>query len=226
MNLEKTFNTWYNPLKLFLNSKEFIKIGRQVNKDREHYTVIPEYNSDILFRVFNITDYNKLSIIILGQTPYSNPIDAYDGLAFSNSTLISAQPSLLNILREVEEDIYDSFDLNTIGDLDLSRWSKQGILLLNTAMTVKQHLPESHIDIWNPFLRAVIGAINQRNDIVWLLWGSAAKSYKKYIRNSSHVIIESGHPSPQNLTVVFRGTKPFSKANFELSCRNKQIIKW
>jgi len=226
MNLREIFNTWYEPLKQFLNSQEFINIGKQVNADRANYTVIPKQGSDLLFRVFNITDYNSLKVIILGQDPYSNPLDAFDGLAFSNAALYSPQPSLRNILKEVEVDIYDGFDLNAIGNLDLTRWSNQGVLLINTAMSVKQHLPDSHTALWRPFTLAVIKAICERNDIVWLLWGKKAEAYKQFIKNSSHSVIINGHPSPLNTYNPFLGCKCFSRCNTELEARNKSKIIW
>ena len=198
MKLRELFETWYEPLKLFLNSQQFISIGKQIVRDRHNYEIIPKKDSDIMFKVFRVTPYESVKVVILGQDPYYNPIDAFDGLAFSNSTLLNAQPSLRNILKEVETDIYDSFDLSTIGDLDLTRWAKQGVLLINTAMSVKQHLPNSHTELWRPFTAAIIKTICEKDDIIWLLWGTKANAYKSLITNKSHAVISSGHPSPLN----------------------------
>jgi uracil-DNA glycosylase len=230
MKIRELFETWYEPLKSFLNSQGFISIGKQIAKDRQHYEIIPSKTDDLMFKVFRITPYDSVKVVILGQDPYYNPIDAFDGLAFSNSTLLNAQPSLRNILKEVEVDIYDSFDLNTIGDLDLTRWAEQGVLLINTAMSVKQHLANSHTELWRPFTLAVIKAICERNDIVWILWGRKAQNYKQFIKNSSHAILESAHPSPlgchYEAPIKFTGSKPFSKCNKELESRNLKSIIW
>lgn len=221
---KETFESWYEPLKEFITSEEFIKIGRQVNKERKQHIVIPGYQSDLLFKVFRVTDYNTLKVVIIGQDPYSNPLNAYDGLAFSNSNLINPQPSLRNILKEVENDIYNGLNLDS--DINLNRWAKQGVLLINTAMTVRQFQPESHLHIWLPFTLTVINAINRKNDIIWLLWGNKAQRFERYINNKSHVIIKSGHPSPLNTTHPFIGCKCFSQTNKELKIRNKKEVIW
>lgn len=228
MNIKKSkelFDTWAEPLQEFLESKEFTKIAANLKKEYAYYSVIPE-DTKLLFKVFRETPYNSLKVIILGQDPYSNPENAYDGLAFSNSNLFSPQPSLRTILKEVENDVYDGFDLNTLADLDLTKWSKQGILLLNTALSVRHKEPESHLHIWNKFTNFVINKLQDKNDLVWMLWGRKSQKYKNYITNKSHAILEAGHPSPLNTANPFLGCKCFSKANEELKTRNLKEIIW
>jgi len=228
--LKTLFESWYNSLENFLINPAFSNIAKQVNKDRLKYNVIPEKGSDLFFRAFRETNYNNLKVVILGQDPYSNPADAFDGLAFSNSKLLHPQPSLRNIIKEVENDIYNGFNPERIANLDLSSWAKQGVLLINTAHTVIQNRPESHLKYWISFTRAIINAINNRDNIVWLLWGRKAQKYKNYIINPSHAIIETAHPSPlgcsNNAPIPFIGSKCFSKANDELQVRNLKEIIW
>lgn len=131
-----------------------------------------------------------------------------------------------NILEEVENDIYDGFTLERVVNFSLFGWAEQGVLLLNTALSVRWNQPESHIHIWQPFTKAVIEAVNKKNNIVWMLWGNKAANYKKLITNPSHAIIAVGHPSPLNTANPFKGCKCFSKCNYELEIRNKEIIKW
>lgn len=226
MTIKEQFGTWYEPLKEFLESYQFKSIPANINSDRITHIVIPEKGSELFFKVFRVTDYNSLKVIVLGQDPYSNPIEAYDGLAFSNSTLFHPQPSLRNILKEVEDDIYDGFNIERIGNLSLYEWAAQGVLLLNTALSVRQGEPESHLEIWRPFTEFVIRKLQTKQDLVWLLWGNKAISYKKFITNPSHAIIESGHPSSLNTTNPFKGCKCFSKCNEQLRIRNLKKIIW
>jgi|GEM_PF-3183531 len=228
--LKQLFNSWYEPLQSFLLSSKFSNIAKQVNKDRINNVVIPKQGSELFFRAFRVTKYNNLKVVILGQDPYSNPIDAFDGLAFSNSALLEPQPSLKNILKEVENDVYKGFNPERIANLSLESWAKQGVLLINTAHTVIQNKPESHLKYWINFTREVINSINKKNDIVWLLWGRKSQKYKYYITNPSHAIIETAHPSPlgcnYNAPIPFIGSKCFSKCNEQLKTRNLKEITW
>lgn len=225
MNFKEHFNTWHEPLKPFIESEQFKLIARRINTDREHYNVIPPKGSDLFFKVFNTTNYNKLRVVILGLDPYHTP-GAYDGLAFSNSTLISPQPSLKNILKEVENDIYDGFNLERTSEYSLYSWAEQGVLLINTAMSVKEKLPESHLHLWRPFTEFWIKKLQEKNDIIWMLWGKKAESYKHLITNKSHYKLISGHPSPLNTYNPFLGCQCFSKCNEQLKARNLEEIIW
>lgn len=229
MNIKQHFETWYEPLKDFIESEDFINIGRQIRDDRAKYSVIPNQGSDLLFKVFRLTPYNKVRIVLLGQDCYDTP-GAYDGLAFSNSSLTHPQPSLRNILAEVESDIYNGLNLDRVSDYSLYSWSSQGILLINTALTVRVGQPESHLNIWKPFTEFWIRELQNKNDIIWLLLGRKAQSYKYLITNPSHYKIETAHPSPlgahYNAPIPFTGSKIFSKCNTELRARNLKEIVW
>lgn len=225
MELKQHFETWYEPLKDFVESEKFITIGKQIRDDRVKHSVIPNQGSELLFKVFRLTPYNKIKIIILGLDPYHTP-GAYDGLAFSNSSLTQPQPSLRNILTEVESDVYNGLNLNRVTDYSLYSWAEQGVLLINTALTVREGQPESHLHIWKPFTEYWINKLQERNDIIWMLFGRKAESYKHLITNPSHYKIVTGHPSPLNTSNPFKGCKCFSQCNEQLRARNLEIINW
>jgi len=224
--MRKTFKTWYEPLRTFIQSKEFVNIALNIRKDRNTHTIIPKEGSDLFFKVFRETNYDSLKVVILGLDPYHTDNGAYDGLAFSNSTLAKPQPSLQNILTEVESDVYNGLNLERMSNYSLYNWAEQNVLLINTAMSVRTGQPDSHTALWRPFTLAVIKAICERNDIVWLLWGKKAEAYKQFIKNSSHSVIINGHPSPLNTYNPFLGCKCFSRCNTELEARNKSKIIW
>ena len=143
-------------------------------------------------------------VIILGQDPYHNDNQA-TGLAFAVPNHIKNPPSLKNIFKELEN------DLNIIKtDSTLSSWKEQGILLLNTALTVEKNKPNSHKDIWKPYITEYIIEQGKNKDLIWVLWGKNAQAHKKYIKGH---VIESPHPSPLSAYRGFFNSKPFSKIN-------------
>lgn len=220
---------WYAKLKPYLESEEFYKLAFKINEDRKKFLILPPQDSDLLFKVFRFTSYDKTKVVILGQDPYHGP-DQYDGLAFSNSTQHIAQPSLANILEEVENDIYDGFNLDRVTNLSLYGWAEQGVMLLNTAHTVKQGNPGSHLGYWKVFTENVIKAINERDYIVYLLWGRKAQEFKQFITNPKSKIIETSHPSPlgcfSEAPIPFVDSKCFSKCNTYLKENNIKEIIW
>lgn len=137
-------------------------------------------------------------------------------------------PSLRNILKEIDDEYPENKELITHGKLDpqdLSRLSKQGVLLLNSALTVEKGKAGSHLELWKPFTEEVFKALSRRQDLVWLLLGNDAKAFKHLISNPTHSIVEAGHPSPLNTKIPFNGSGCFKKVNAELSARNlKEII--
>ena len=229
MNYKEVFGEeWYKELGDFIESPGFLKIGQQIAAlRRQGKVIIPDKGSDLLFKVFRTVPFNKVKVIILGQDVYSNPPEAYDGLAFSNSEhLLRPQPSLRNILEEIEEDIYNGLNIHRATDISLYPLAEQGVFLINTALTVERNKPESHLAIWKPFTEQVIQALQKRNDLIWMLWGSKAQSYSNLITNSSHYIIKTGHPSSLNTTNPFKGCRCFSECNRELEARNLTSIIW
>lgn len=226
---------WYEQLKDFIHSGKLAEIARKVNAERKTKPVIPEKGSRLMFKAFRETPYNQVKTIILGQDLYHTKINkkpVFDGLAFSNSASLHPQPSLKNILDEVERDIYEGFNLDRSAKISLYGWAHQGVLLVNTSHSVVEGKPGSHLALWEPFALSVVEALNKKNDIVWLLWGAKAIAYKKYITNPSHAVICTSHPSPLSVHKSVQGYPPFkgsgcfSKANEELEVRNKGKIIW
>ena len=217
---------WYNVLEEYLDTKDFSNLTLELFKERRNYTVYPEKGSDLLFKAFRTTPLSKVKVVILGQDPYHD--GSYDGFAFSNREKIRLSPSLVNIFKEVESDVFDGLNLNP--DPSLERWAKQGVLLINTAHTVRKGEPGSHIHLWNMFTGRVIHALTNNNKpLVWMLWGSKAKRVadaeylKKYKTNH---VLTAAHPSPYSAHAGFFGCKHFTKANEFLLNNNIESITW
>ena len=159
--------------------------------------------------------------------PYHTP-NCADGLAFSCKNPHYIPPSLKNIYREIEDDVYNGLNMHLYLDYTLDKWAEQGILLLNTALTVEKGLPESHIHLWRGFTETVISKLNDyKNGTIWLLWGSKAKKWKKYISSDTNFILESGHPSPLSANrKLWFGNKHFSTVNQILYNQNGDKILW
>lgn len=185
-----------------------------------------------IFRALNECKPEDLKVVILGQDPYHD--GSATGLAFDNKIkdnnwkLLSRSPSLINIMLEMKNDIRDDLfdDESDENSTYLEHLPSQGVLLLNTALTVQHDKAGSHTKLWEPFTEQLIKDINKLDNIVWILWGNHAKAYKKLIENKTHYIIEGGHPSPLNRTVPFAGGKYFSECNSFLRTINKTPIQW
>ena len=230
MEFSKYFEEgWYIKLKHYLESEEFYKIAIQINQERKTKIILQPKNSDLLFKVFRVTPYDSIKVVIWGQDIYFTE-GQYDGLAFSNSTLDSPQPTLANILEEVENDIYDGFNLERINNFSLYSWAKQGVFLINVGHTVVQGRPGSHLHYWRNFSKEVIKALCDRDNLVHILLGRQSQQLKQYITNPTHKIIEASHPSPlgcfKEAPIPFVGSKVFSKTNQYLKEFNKQEIVW
>ena len=195
----------------------FKKLGIFVKNEYKTKTVFPPYNN--IFDALRFTDYDDVLVVILGQDPYHGLGEAH-GLSFSVHNNVKMPPSLLNIFKELYSDIGIK-RTNT----DLTDWAKQGVLLLNSIMTVEQDKPLSHKDKgWEIFTDTIIKKLNEREkQIIFVLWGSFARSKKELITNKNHKIIESAHPSPLSASRGFIGSKPFSKINKYLSDINEKI---
>ena len=198
--------------------KEYFKeLGIFVKNEYKHKTVFPPYEN--IFDALRFTDYDDVLVVILGQDPYHGLGEAH-GLSFSVHNNVKMPPSLLNIFKE----LYSDLGIKRTNS-DLTDWAKQGVLLLNSIMTVEQDKPLSHKDKgWEIFTDTIIKKLNEREEpVIFVLWGSFARSKKEFITNSRHYIIESAHPSPLSASRGFMGSKPFSKINNFLSKRNKKI---
>lgn len=211
---------WDIVLKDEMKKEYFKKLGLFVKTEYKTKKVFPPYEN--IFDALRFTDYDKVKVVILGQDPYHGLGEAH-GLSFSVKENVSMPPSLQNIFKELENDIGIKRTKS-----DLTDWATQGVLLLNSIMTVEKDKPLSHKDKgWEIFTDNIIRYLNDREEpVIFVLWGSFARSKKNLITNKRHYIIESVHPSPLSAYRGFFGSKPFSKINYILEKNNKEIIKW
>lgn len=175
-----------------------------------------------IFQAFNLTTWDDVKVVILGQDPYHNPGQAM-GLSFSVPKGTKLPPSLKNILKEIKADV--GIILPDHGDL--SAWAQQGVFLINAMLTVEQKKPGSHKKIgWQKFTNSVIKLLSDKKEgLVFLLWGNFAKNKKELIDDSKHLILEAAHPSPLARGAFF-GNKHFSKTNVYLTANNQKEIDW
>lgn len=214
-------NDWDILLKDEFN-KEYYKNLREFLK-QEYSTKIIYPDMHNIFESLKFTSYKDVKVVILGQDPYHGPNQAH-GLAFSVMPNISIPPSLLNIYKELNADLGCYIPNNGY----LTNWAKQGILLLNTVLTVREGEANSHKNKgWEIFTDKVISLLNDRKDpIVFLLWGNNAKQKTSLITNKNHYILTSVHPSPLSASRGFLGCKHFSKTNSILKDLHKNSIDW
>jgi uracil-DNA glycosylase len=176
-----------------------------------------------IFNAFNTTPFNKVKVVILGQDPYHNPGQAH-GLSFSVPSGVAPPPSLINIFKELQQDL----GINSPNHGNLEKWAKQGVLLLNASLTVEASKPMSHSKIgWHIFTDAVIKTISLHSEgVVFLLWGSFAKTKQELIDTSKHLILTAAHPSPLSAYNGFFGCGHFSKTNKWLTDHGIKPIDW
>lgn len=201
-------NDWDNKLKVIRESPGFKKFMKKIEHEYKTKTCYPAYEN--IFNALKMTPYEKVKVVIIGQDPYHGEGQAH-GLSFSVQKGIAKPPSLQNIFKELKDDLGIPISENG----DLTKWAKEGVLLLNSILTVEKNKPLSHRDYgWQLLTDHIIKILNQKNTpIVFILWGSFARSKKTFITNSKHLIIESAHPSPLSAYNGFFGSKPFSKTN-------------
>src|SRR3989344_9329470 len=192
-----------------------------VREEYKRATVYP--NPKNVFRAFDETSFDKVRVVILGQDPYHGAGQA-NGLCFSVNAEVRPPPSLRNIFKELESDLGSEVN----HDPDLSRWAKQGVLLLNATLTVNAKTPGSHQGKgWEQFTDAAIKKLNdERENLVFILWGNYAKQKGAHIDRSKHLVIESPHPSPFSAHSGFFGSKPFSKTNAYFTEQGVKTIEW
>lgn len=201
--------TYYQNLRSFLDSEYQNNIIYPPSKD--------------IYNALRITSYKETKVLILGQDPYHEEKQAH-GLSFSVNKGIQIPPSLMNIYKELHDDVNTYIPDNGY----LIKWAKQGVLLLNTVLTVQAHKANSHKDKgWEILTDEIIKKLNDKEEpMVFILWGRNARDKKKYITNDRHLVIESAHPSPLSAYNGFFGTKPFSKTNAFLIKNNQKPIDW
>lgn len=213
-------NDWDDILNEEIHKEYFMKILYELDDLYKRKDIFPPQKQ--IFNAFKLP-YKDVKVVILGQDPYHGVGEAH-GFAFS--TLSSKlPPSLKNIYKELNDDLGIEKDY-TNGDL--TNWVKQGVLLLNTGLTVEKDKPNSHKNLgWHDFTDVVIQKLNEKDEpIVFILWGNNARAKKKYITNPKHLVIESAHPSPFSANYGFFGSKPFSKTNAFLEKNGLSKINW
>lgn len=214
-------NDWNDLLKDEFNKDYYVKLRQFLVSEYKSSTVFP--NKYDIFNALHFTAYKDVKVVILGQDPYHGPNQAH-GLSFSVKPGIPAPPSLVNIYKELRDDLGYFIPNNGY----LKKWADQGVLLLNTSLTVRSGEANSHRKIgWEIFTDKIIALLNERKDpVVFILWGNNAISKESIITNKNHYIIKSVHPSPLSATRGFFGSKPFSKANSFLQSICKAPIDW
>lgn len=214
-------NDWLEPLRSEFSKPYYRKL---------HAKVVEEYNSrkifpaaDDIFNAFHLTPLHKVKVVILGQDPYHNDGQAH-GLCFSVKPDVEIPPSLVNIYQELHDDLGCRIPNNGY----LVKWAEQGVLMLNTVLTVRAHMANSHRGIgWEEFTDAAIRILaEQDRPIVFILWGRPAQTKKAMLHNPKHLILEAPHPSPLSAYRGFFGSRPFSKTNAFLRENGLEEIDW
>lgn len=213
--------SWKEALKDEFDKPYFIALARRLHREKAEGRQIFPPGGEI-FRAFELTPVDKVKVVILGQDPYHGYGQAM-GLSFSVPAGVPAPPSLKNIFKEIETDL----GITMSGCPDLRKWASQGVLLLNSVLTVRAGEPASHSAIgWQPFTDAVISYISEHcNGVVFLLWGNFARSKKALIDTGKHYVLEAAHPSPLARGAFF-GCRHFSRTNEILVSEGRTPIDW
>lgn len=214
-------NDWLEPLSEEFKQPYYRELYKKVKQEYETKTVFPE--ADDIFNAFQFTPLSNVKVVILGQDPYHNYGQAH-GLCFSVKPDVDIPPSLVNIYKELHDDLGCGIPNNGY----LKKWADQGVMLLNTVLTVRAHAANSHQGIgWEKFTDAAIRILNEQDrPMVFLLWGRPAQSKKAMLTNPKHLILEAPHPSPLSAFRGFFGCRHFSKTNEYLTANGLEPIDW
>lgn len=214
-------NRWDELLQKEISKSYFVKLLKWVKRDRNAYTVYP--SQDNMFRAFQTTSFEDVKVIILGQDPYHGKGQAH-GLSFSVPEGVAIPRSLKNIFNEIKSDL--GFEIPESGNLE--SWAKQGVLLLNTILSVRENNPRSHHNMgWETFTDEVIQTLSDKRDhLIFILWGNDAKNKISLINPQKHLILSAAHPSPFSAARGFFGCKHFSQANVWLKEHGLSEIDW
>ena len=212
--------TWTEILAPIKNTEYFTTLWEKVKEEYQTTKCFPP--KDQIFRAIELTPFDEVKVVIIGQDPYHNDNQA-NGLCFSVSDKVKAPPSLKNIFKELEADLGIKKTSN-----ELEMWAKQGVLLLNATLTVRAHEANSHKDLgWEQFTDFIIKEISDKKEnVVFVLWGAFAQKKAGLIDTKKHFIIQSVHPSPLSARKGFFGSRPFSKINQFLEEKGKESINW
>lgn len=215
-------DSWKEKLKDEFDKPYFSNIVNHLKTEREQKKVIYPPGK-MIFNAFNSTPFDKVKVLILGQDPYHGPGQAH-GLCFSVQPGVPPPPSLVNIFKELQTDI----GMERPKDGDLSKWAAEGVFLLNASLTVRSAEPMSHAKIgWAQFTDAVIKKIaEEKEHVVFLLWGKFAQEKAAFIDESKHCILKAAHPSPLSAHAGFLGCQHFSKANQYLMEQGIEPVDW
>ncbi len=214
-------NDWDEKLQVIENSNGFKNFMKIIDNKYNTSTIYPP--KDYIFNALKLTSYKDTKVVIMGQDPYHGEGEAH-GLSFSVQKGIKIPPSLQNIYKE----LYNDLGIPPKNDGDLTKWAKEGVLLLNAVLTVEKDKPASHRKLgWELLTDYIIKLLNQKDEpVVFILWGNFAKEKQKYITNPKHYVITSAHPSPFSANYGFFGSKPFSKTNNFLIKNKIKPIDW
>lgn len=214
-------NDWQSLLEDEFEKDYYLKLRGFLANEYRTKTIHPDMYD--IFNALHYTEYKAVKVVILGQDPYHGPNQAH-GLSFSVKLGVPAPPSLINIYKELNSDLSCYVPNNGY----LKKWADQGVMLLNTVLTVREGQANSHKNIgWEHFTDKIISLLNNREDpIVFILWGKNAQSKLNIINNTRHCIIKSVHPSPLSVYGGFFGSRPFSKTNNFLVSIGKEPIDW
>jgi uracil-DNA glycosylase len=224
--IENLGESWTNRLFTYLQSEEFSRLGNTIAEFRKIKSVYPEQKN--VFKALQLCSFGDVKVVILGQDPYYTK-DVADGLAFSCSYAQELgkrmQPSLVQIYGAVERTMYKGLMLHKEPNLEC--WAKQGVLLLNTALTVEDGKPESHLSLWKPFTVEVLKALSEYNTgVIYCLWGAKAQQYEKYINPKFNYILKAKHPSSASYTGGTWECNHFVEINKILKQNNNTEIIW
>lgn len=213
--------TWKQVFEEEFNAGYFVELKKFLLEEKKRFSIYPP--GPAIFAAFNYTPFDMVKVVILGQDPYHGPGQAH-GLCFSVNKGVDKPPSLINIFKE----LFDDTGIQPPSHGNLESWAKQGVLLLNATLTVRAHQAASHHNKgWERFTDAAIKALSdQRDGIVFLLWGNNARAKASMIDLSRHAILKAPHPSPLSASRGFFGCRHFSKTNEILTGWNKEMIDW
>lgn len=214
-------NNWDILLKDEFQKPYYLNLRKFLANEYKTRTVYPNMND--IFNALKITDYKNVKVVMLGQDPYHQPNQAH-GLCFSVKKGVKAPPSLQNMYKE----IYAEYGYPIPNHGELTYWAEQGVLMLNTVLTVRESQPNSHKGMgWEIFTDNIISLLNARPEpMVFLLWGANARAKKKLITNPNHFVLESAHPSPLSAYNGFFGNGHFKQANEFLKSKGQKEIDW
>ena len=219
--MEIFHNDWAEFLNPELKKPYYLELRKFLVDEYKTRQIFPDMYD--IFNALHYTSYHDTKVVILGQDPYHGHRQAH-GLSFSVKPGVKAPPSLVNIFKELKEDLGCEIPNNGC----LKPWTQQGVLLLNTVLTVRAHQANSHRNMgWEKFTDRIIEILNEREKpIAFILWGAPARKKKKMITNPKHFIVESAHPSPLSAFNGFFGSRPFSKVNAFLEAVGEKPINW